>query len=74
VLVRTVGELRQAVAGVRRQGRTVGLVPTMGALHEGHLALVRRARAECDTVVVGAGVRPDAMLAQRAGIEVGDGV
>ena len=57
-LVRTVADLRRALEGPRRQGRTIGLVPTMGAFHEGHLSLIRRARRECDVVVVSLFVNP----------------
>jgi pantoate--beta-alanine ligase len=56
-VIRTVSELRQALAPLRAKGR-VGLVPTMGALHEGHVSLIRAARAECDTVVVTLFVNP----------------
>src|SRR5947209_10064667 len=56
--IRTVAELRPVIAEHRRGLRSIGLVPTMGAFHEGHLSLMRRARSTCDVVVVSLFVNP----------------
>jgi pantoate--beta-alanine ligase len=56
--LRAKAELRAALAAARCEGQTVGLVPTMGYLHEGHLSLIRAARAECDLVVMSLFVNP----------------
>ena len=56
--VRTIGELRETVSPHRRAGRSIGLVPTMGYFHDGHLALMRGARAQSDVVVVSLFVNP----------------
>jgi pantoate--beta-alanine ligase len=63
-----VGELRATLEPARRAGRMIGLVPTMGALHDGHLSLVARARAECDVVVVSLFVNP-AQFDERADLD-----
>jgi pantoate--beta-alanine ligase len=57
-VIETLDELTRTVEKERATGRTVGLVPTMGALHAGHLSLVERARAECETVVTTIFVNP----------------
>jgi pantoate--beta-alanine ligase len=56
--LRTVAEIRAYVAAARRAGRTIGLVPTMGAFHAGHHSLMRAARRRCDEVVVWLFVNP----------------
>ena len=57
-IVRTVPEVRSAVADARKAGHRIGLVPTMGYFHEGHLALMRRAREQAGFVVVSLFVNP----------------
>lgn len=57
-IIRTVDRLRKAVAEARAEGKTIGLVPTMGALHDGHMSLMRRARGENDVVVASVFVNP----------------
>jgi pantoate--beta-alanine ligase len=56
--VHAIAELRERLARVRRDGQTVGLVPTMGALHDGHGSLIRAAASRCDVVVTTIFVNP----------------
>jgi pantoate--beta-alanine ligase len=58
ITLRTVAEMRAALTEPRRGGSTIGLVPTMGALHDGHLSLIRAARSDCDVVVMSLFVNP----------------
>ena len=58
IIIKTVSELESYVSRERNNGRSIGLVPTMGALHEGHLSLVERAVRENDDVIVSVFVNP----------------
>lgn len=57
-IITTVAEMKAQVAEWKSEGLTIGLTPTMGALHEGHMSLMERARKECDRVVASVFVNP----------------
>lgn len=58
IIVRTIDALRAAASSWRREGKTVALIPTMGALHEGHLSLVRLGQTICDRNIVTIFINP----------------
>lgn len=57
-VIKTIAEMKAFVRAVKKAGKTIGLVPTMGALHEGHLTLMKAAKEKCDVVIASVFVNP----------------
>jgi len=57
-VIRRISEMQDAADGMRREGKTIGFVPTMGFFHEGHLSLMHLARKKADVVVISLFVNP----------------
>ena len=58
MLVHTIAEVREKIKEWKKEGLTVGLVPSMGALHNGHLSLIKKSVGKCDRTVVSVFVNP----------------
>lgn len=57
-IIRNIVDLKKIISAARRQGQTIGFVPTMGYLHEGHITIMRQAKAVCDIVIASIFVNP----------------